>query len=140
MLERIQAYFGGAGGIFQYDNNSIMYKITSLTDLNNVIIPHFSKYPLLTKKRADFVPALFKKVVGMINLSEHLTSDGLQQIVNLRAAMNKGLSEELKRSFPNTEPVSRPELELTVIPDPHWVTGIVEAEGCFYTKTHQINI
>ena len=35
----------------------------------------------------------------------HLTPDGLQKIVNLRALMNFGMSDTLKVSFPATIPV-----------------------------------
>lgn len=31
-----------------------IYSVQSLKDIYNVIIPHFSKYPILTQKRADF--------------------------------------------------------------------------------------
>ena len=39
---------------------------------------------------------------------KHLTVEGLQQIVNLRAAINLGLSDELKAAFPNIISVKRP--------------------------------
>ena len=39
---------------------------------------------------------------------QHLLAEGLQDIVNLRASINLGLSEDLKTAFPNTIPVSRP--------------------------------
>lgn len=32
-----------------------VYRVTSLALLNKVIIPHFLKYPLLTKKQGDFM-------------------------------------------------------------------------------------
>jgi hypothetical protein len=34
-----------------------------------------------------------------MNRKEHLTQDGLRQIVGIRAAMNNGLSEQQKQSF-----------------------------------------
>lgn len=42
---------------------------------------------------------------------QHLLTEGLQDIVNLRASINLGLSEDLKLAFPNTISVSRPVLE-----------------------------
>lgn len=39
---------------------------------------------------------------------EHLTMDGLQAILNLRASLNLGLSDVLKTAFPQTIPVVRP--------------------------------
>ncbi len=81
------------------------YKVTSVKDLVSVI-KHFDKYPLVTFKLADYL--LFKEVVGMIQLKEHLTMDGLEKIVAIKASINKGLSDELKAAFPHVIPVKRP--------------------------------
>jgi hypothetical protein len=56
------------------------------------------KYPLVTQKWADF--ELFKQVVDLLNRKEHLTIEGLQQIVSIKATMNRGLSDVLKKAFP----------------------------------------
>jgi hypothetical protein len=81
-----------------------------------VIIDHFEKYPLITQKRSDY--ELFKKVVDMLNRKEHLTPVGLQKIVNLRAAINNGLSEVQKAAFPDAVPVGRPLVVDQEIKDP----------------------
>jgi hypothetical protein len=47
----------------------------------------------------------------------HFTEDGLQQIVNLRASMNLGLSDLQKSKFPNYIPVVRPIINSIEIPD-----------------------
>ena len=39
---------------------------------------------------------------------EHLTIDGLKKIVAIRACMNLGLSDELKKAFPTPDVVSVP--------------------------------
>jgi hypothetical protein len=57
-----------------------------MKDLVNVIIPHFSNYPLITKKKVDFF--LLTKVLGIIIQKDHLTLEGLQKIVALKASMN----------------------------------------------------
>jgi hypothetical protein len=41
--------------------------------------------------------------------------EGIQKIVNLKASMNKGLSDELKESFPNTKPALRPVVDKSLI-------------------------
>jgi hypothetical protein len=48
-----------------------------------VIIEHFDKYPLITQKRADF--ELFKMVVKMLNDKSHLTIEGIEKIVAIKA-------------------------------------------------------
>jgi hypothetical protein len=47
---------------------------------------------------ADYV--LFQRILDLFNGKAHLTTEGLQQIVNLRASLNKGLSLELNKAFP----------------------------------------
>lgn len=72
------------------------------------VIDHLDKYPLITNKLADYI--LFKQVVGMMLLKEHLTSEGLDKIVAIKAAMNRGLPEELASSFPYILPKLRPKI------------------------------
>ena len=48
-----------------------------------------------------------------MNNKVHLTEDGLQQIINLRASMNIGLSDLQKLEFPNYNPVARPIINST---------------------------
>lgn len=68
---------------------------------------------------ADFL--LFKKAVKLIENKDHLTIDGLNQIVNLKASINLGLSDMLKSEFPNHIPVIRPIIEGSENLDPWWV-------------------
>jgi hypothetical protein len=124
LLESIRTYFGGVGNITKLGKDTIQYRVNSTKDLK-VIIDHFIKYPLITKKQADF--ELFKQIVEMLSRKEHLTREGLQQIVNLRASINDGLSDELKSAFPNTKQTSRPKVEFEGIPDPNWVSGFASA-------------
>ena len=53
-----------------------------------------------------------------MNRKEHLTQDGLRQIVGIRAAMNNGLSEEQKAVFSDVIPVKRPLVVDQEIKDP----------------------
>ena len=101
LLKLVQSYFGGVGGFSQWNNN-ILYRVSSLKDINNVIIPPplrgQDKYPLLTQKRADYL--LFKSVVQLMNNKEHLTSEGLIKIISIKASINNGLSSVLTEAFP----------------------------------------
>jgi len=89
----------------------------------------------MTKKRADY--ELFKSIVDLMCNKEHLSPDGLQKIVNLRASMNNGLSDMLKAAFPETKPVPRLDIEFKGIPNPNWVSGFVEGEGCFLIRVQE---
>jgi hypothetical protein len=95
--------------------SEISFRVNSLQDLTNIVIPHFLNYPLLAQKAADFY--LFKQVTELMINKAHLTTEGLQEIINIKASMNLGLSDELKSNFINTVPVQRPTIKTTNIPD-----------------------
>ena len=86
LLELIQAFFGGVGSITYASKDTLHYRIASLHDLISVVLPHFGKYPLNSQKRADFI--LFKEIILLMINKEHLTIEGIQKIVNLRASRN----------------------------------------------------
>ena len=130
LLEQIQSHFS-VGNITKHGSLSIQYRVQSIKDLST-IIEHFEKYPLITKKRADFL--LFKMAVNLINNKEHLTIEGLQKIISLRASMNLGLSDELNAAFSNITPIHRPSVSDYKIQDPHWLAGFTSGEGCFIIR------
>jgi len=51
-------------------------------------------------------------------MKEHLTLQGLQKIINIRATLNFGLYKEIQLMFPETVPVPRPLREDCVIHHP----------------------
>ena len=112
--------------------------LNPLKILAQYVIPHFDKYPLLTQKRADYL--LFKQVVDLILRKEHLTSKGLLEILSIKASLNWGLPDVLKKAFPDIVPKNRPGLKGVF--DPQWLAGFAEGESCFFveksvSKTHR---
>jgi len=95
--------------------DSAQYRVESLNGLA-IIINHFEKYSLITKKQADY--ALFKLAYGLIKNKSHLTEKGLLELIALKAVLNNGLSLDLSIAFPETVPALRPETPLPKIPDP----------------------
>ena len=51
-------------------------------------------YPLISRKKGGYI--LFKKIISIIQMKEHLTLQGLQKIINIRATLNLGLSKEIQ--------------------------------------------
>ena len=95
LMEKIQEFFWGIGYISKPNNNlSVEFRVSTLNDICNVIIPHFDKYPLLTKKQADYI--LFKEIILLMLNKEHSTLEGIQKIVKIKAYLNTGLTENLK--------------------------------------------
>jgi hypothetical protein len=117
--EKIQSYFG-VGGIYKQGLESIKYVVGSRNDLE-VIINHFYNYPLITQKLADFL--LFKQGYEIIKTNKHLTTEGLEKLVAIKASMNLGLSNELKAAFPNLTPVPRPVVKDQEIKNRDWLAG-----------------
>lgn len=72
--------------------------------------------------------------MDLMNRGEHLTIEGLQKIVAIKASMNRGLSDKLKLSFPNIIPVTRPLVLDQVVTNPYWLAGFTSGEGCFMIK------
>ena len=135
LLLMLQQFFGGIGKInIDPKRESSKYTIIKLNDLKNVIIPHFEKYPLLTQKYADF--CLFQRVLEIISNKNHLSIEGLQKIINIKAAMNKGLSKDLKSNFFNINIVDRPVILTKNIVDNNWIAGFVSGEGNFDINIH----
>lgn len=128
ILELIQSSLG-VGKIYKHGNESFQFRVSSIKDLE-VIINHFDKYPLQTQKQADYL--LFKRTKDIIKNKEHLTIEGLDKIVAIKASMNLGLSDKLKAEFSGIKPVARPLVENRLIPDPNWLAGFISGEGCFF--------
>jgi len=108
LLKEIRSYFG-VGKFYiriREKRTTVIYSIQSIKDLNNIIIPHFIKYPLLTQKKVDF--KFFCLIINLMNKKEHLNMRGISKIISIRASMNKGLSEELKKAFPYNILIKRP--------------------------------
>ena len=138
LIYLLQQHLGGIGSIHLARNRDIVnYSIDSIGDLNKLIF-HLEKYPLLTQKAAYFL--LFKKAVELVNNKAHLTVEGLNKIVNIKASMNLGLSHTLKSKFAGYTPVERPVIKYdNVVLDPNWISGFVSAEGSFDVRIPSTN-
>ena len=130
LLQKINSFFGVGNITIRKRDNQVVYSVKSLKELHNVIVPHFINYPLLTQKWVDF--ELFKMFIKLMINKEHLTEEGLTKIVSIRASLGKGLSEGLKKHFPNIIPLEKPAaLRAAETLNNSWLAGFVSAEGCF---------
>ena len=127
LLLQLQKFLGGIGSIHIRSNLDLVnYSIDSKKDLANLII-YLEKYSLLTQKAADFI--LFKEVVKLMSNKDHLSIEGLYKVINLKASMNKGLSDFLKSEFKDFIPVERQIINTENIPDPNWISGFVTGDS-----------
>jgi len=137
LIKLIQGEFSGVGYIGKEIPGRVHYYISNIKDLE-ILIAHLDKFPLITRKFADFL--LFKQAREMIVNKEHLTKEGLIKIISIKDKMNgNGLSPTLKEAFPNLIPIVRPK-GVKSIPDLvegeilhiSWLAGFIDAEGCFF--------
>jgi hypothetical protein len=69
------------------DKPSVSFQITKFSDISNIIIPFFDKYPIEGQKAFDFQD--FKFVSLLMKNNEHLTEEGFNKIIRIKEKMNK---------------------------------------------------
>jgi hypothetical protein len=136
-LYSIKSFFR-VGSVFTRPHlNRCVYRVTNNEELLEVIIPHLSKYSLISKKGEDFL--LWSKVVNMKSTKEHLMFKGFSTILTYYAAINCGPSSKVTKYFPNIEVVERPKIKLPLTLDPNWVSGFVAGDGGFSINIRKNN-
>ena len=128
ILTDIEAFFGGIG-LNKQGKNRWTFVVFSLNEIQK-IVEHFDTYPLITQKHGDYL--LFREAVILIQRKEHLTLEGLEKIIAIKASMNLGLSKKLEQAFTNINPKARILVRTPEIPNPFWVAGFTSGEGCFF--------
>lgn len=141
LLKNIKDMLNVGNIYYRSRDKTYLWKVSNLKDIINTIIPHFEKYPLLTKKREDF--KIFKNIIYIIvnnNISTMNIQD-IYQLVNLKKDLNLGLSNSLKKDFPNLNIVSidTENKNINVIDNinPYWLIGFIDGEGCFYFSIYK---
>jgi hypothetical protein len=72
---------GRGDGVFYYD-------VTTVGGLVGRVFPFFERFPLRGAKRHDLEQ--FRRITSLIQTGRHLTPDGFEEILALRAPMNRG--------------------------------------------------
>lgn len=87
-MERLIDYFD-CGHIKKKSKliSALDFTVTNFKDLDQKIIPFFKKYPLEGTKALNFDD--FCKVAEIVKAKTHLTNEGLDKIINIKAGMNK---------------------------------------------------
>lgn len=135
LLLLIQSYFDNIGYISKLnDKSTVEFRVSDITSLNNIIIPHFEKYKLITKKSKDFL--IFKEIVSLMYNKKHVTLEGLKEILEYRASLNWGLSKKLKESFPSIVSVKNLEIDNNILNklSSSWVAGFSTGESNFFIR------
>lgn len=132
ILQEIKSELG-VGKIYKTQSRPdfVELQVTSLNDLA-LVIDYFDKNPLITQKRSDYL--LFKEAYGLLLNKQHLTINGLKKLVEIKTLNNKGLTENLKKAFPELAHLdileNRPVVDKD-IESAGWLSGFVSGEGSF---------
>lgn len=82
----MQKYFG-VGSVNKGGGSTMAsYSLSSIIDINNIIIPFFDKYPILGYKAYDFKD--FKEVLNLMKNKLHLTEEGQNKCKEIKERMN----------------------------------------------------
>lgn len=60
---------------------------SKFSDIVNIIIPFFDKYPVIGLKKLDYLD--FKKISELVKTKYHLTSEGFLEIEKINSQMNQ---------------------------------------------------
>jgi hypothetical protein len=68
-------------------DKTLKYEVRSIAQLAASVIPHFTRYPLLSSKQEDF--KMFAAIVQLMQSGDHLQEEGFAKIVQLAERLNK---------------------------------------------------
>lgn len=83
-VQSLAAYFGltdNTKNVYYY-KDSVRFEVVNFSEIVNIIIPFFCKYHIEGKKSLDFTD--FKEVADIIQSKAHLTSEGLNKILEIK--------------------------------------------------------
>lgn len=123
LINYIKSYFG-CGLIYQNKDDTVDFIVYDINSINNIIIPHFMKYPLRGIKYLDFLS--FKKVANMIILKEHLTEKGIEELISISNSMNR-----FRKFVEEYSPLHTIKNNPEYIPfSAHYINGFIAGDGC----------
>lgn len=141
ILYKIQSFFGVGGVYHRLDRKISVYRVTNIKYIKDIIIPHFSRYPLITQKRVDFL--LWAQVVNMIYSKQYKNKEGFLNILSCYASINRGVSKKVLMHYPDIVRCDKPLINLPDQLNPWWVSGFIAGDGGFsiylrYAKDYDI--
>ena len=117
----------GVGSITK-DNTKGQFFIRDRKHIENIIIPIFDKYPLLTSKYFDYIK--FKKALYILNDNDLNKDNKYKKLMELKNAR-----KEDNYLSPVWNNISLPLNDIYMVQNimsKSWVVGFIEAEGSFY--------
>jgi hypothetical protein len=141
LLKKIKDFF--KVGNYKESEFSCYFDVNSIKDLE-IIIEHFYFYPLQSSKRNMF--NIFVILINKIKNKEHLNPNGfmlsLAYINILNNKIKQDILNEIIEIYGSLPTFLLPPVPIVInlqIPNPWWIIGFLEGEGCFtYFKRKRI--
>jgi len=88
LIQKLLEFFGGVGRIhLSPKQEMVYYTVSIIKDLTSLIVPHFDTYELTGNKANNYL--IWREILLKVNSKAHLTSEGSNQIQELRSKLNK---------------------------------------------------
>ncbi len=88
LLTALKEFFGCGWIRASRGDRTFKYEVRSVTELAERVVPHFEEFPLRGAKARSF--AGFAEVCRMLGQGEHLSREGMAEIVRIAYEMNLG--------------------------------------------------
>ena len=89
ILNALKSHFG-CGVVRVNHGDRMAYRVRGIKDLNERIVPFFTKHPLKTRKNVDFIK--FRRILHLMQQGVHLKAEGIEEIRKIASQMNRGSS------------------------------------------------
>ena len=123
LLNLIHKYFNCGTISKPRSNGMIHFTVSKLSDINNIIIPHFINYPLRGNKFQDFNPWCL--AANIISEGRHLTAEGIVELQDLFKKMNRS-----RISLEDYLPLHCNKAGGNYIPiDGNYISGLIVGDG-----------
>ena len=128
IMYALKAFFNGVLGKAHYIEYT-SYRVYSIKNIVEIILPHFESYPLYSAKSMYFV--LWSKCAQLIHAKLHLTEEGFTKLLTYKASFSKKLDAEVfnNKLYSNLVPflVNNNMRKSNVDLDPNYIAGFLAA-------------
>lgn len=141
VLDEIQLFFGCGRVTINIKNNSASFVVTKISDLYNIIIPHFLNYPVFCAKLHAF--KLFHKIVNALFNKNMKTLEERRELLRMALSMNSTTNRNQDRIdslWANLDIIETKDKYLinnnittidSIITD-EFISGVIDGDGSFY--------
>lgn len=96
ILKKIRQHFGCGNIRYSKKDRSYKFEVRNVKELMNKIIPHFVKYPLISKKKKDFEN--FREICSLVSRMKHRNPEYLKKIIQRAYQMNSSGKRKYKQA------------------------------------------